>query len=357
MATGSLQDVSAPRSRAPAGSVAIVTLGCARNEVDSEELAGTLTARGWQLAASEARRRGRGQHLRLHRLGQEGLDRHRAGGRRHRQEGGRGGLPGRTLRRPAGGRPHRGRRDAGLRLLRRASTTGSTTCWPAGRSPRTCPTDRRTLLPISPAQRPSAAAEVAVPGHRWGPRAPRVRLDDSPGRLPQAGVRAATAGAPSAPSRPSAARSCPARRPRSLAEARWLAEHGVRELVLVSENSTSYGKDLGDLRALEALLPELAAHRRHRLGAGLLPAAGRAAPVAAAGHRQHAGRAALLRPVLPARRPAAAAPDEAVRLDRVLPRPARRRPGAGAGRPVPAATSSSASPARPRTTSPSWSGS
>ena len=44
-----------------------------------------------------------------------------------------------------------------------------------------------------------------------------------------------------------------------LAEARWLAEHGVRELVLVSENSTSYGKDLGDLRALEKLLPELAA--------------------------------------------------------------------------------------------------
>ena len=33
----------------------------------------------------------------------------------------------------------------------------------------------------------------------------------------------------------------------------------MRELVLVSENSTSYGKDLGDLRLLEALLPELAA--------------------------------------------------------------------------------------------------
>jgi MiaB/RimO family radical SAM methylthiotransferase len=32
----------------------------------------------------------------------------------------------------------------------------------------------------------------------------------------------------------------------------------VRELVLVSENSTSYGKDLGDLRALEKLLPQLA---------------------------------------------------------------------------------------------------
>ena len=44
-----------------------------------------------------------------------------------------------------------------------------------------------------------------------------------------------------------------------LAEARWLAEQGVRELVLVSENSTSYGKDLGNLRLLEQLLPQLAA--------------------------------------------------------------------------------------------------
>ena len=44
-----------------------------------------------------------------------------------------------------------------------------------------------------------------------------------------------------------------------LAEARWLAEGGARELFLVSENSTSYGKDLGDLRLLETMLPELAA--------------------------------------------------------------------------------------------------
>jgi MiaB/RimO family radical SAM methylthiotransferase len=44
-----------------------------------------------------------------------------------------------------------------------------------------------------------------------------------------------------------------------LAEAEWLARSGVRELVLVSENSTSYGKDLGDPRALEKLLPQLAA--------------------------------------------------------------------------------------------------
>jgi len=43
-----------------------------------------------------------------------------------------------------------------------------------------------------------------------------------------------------------------------LAEARWLGEHDVREIFLVSENSTSYGKDLGDLSLLETMLPEIA---------------------------------------------------------------------------------------------------
>jgi MiaB/RimO family radical SAM methylthiotransferase len=50
------------------------------------------------------------------------------------------------------------------------------------------------------------------------------------------------------------------RRPSEVvAEARWLAAQGVKELFLVSENSTSYGKDLGDLGLLEKLLPELTA--------------------------------------------------------------------------------------------------
>lgn len=41
-------------------------------------------------------------------------------------------------------------------------------------------------------------------------------------------------------------------------EALWLGQQGVRELLLVSENSTSYGKDLGDIRLLEKLVPTLA---------------------------------------------------------------------------------------------------
>jgi MiaB/RimO family radical SAM methylthiotransferase len=41
------------------------------------------------------------------------------------------------------------------------------------------------------------------------------------------------------------------------AEASWLVTQGVREVFLVSENSTSYGKDLGDIAALEKLLGRL----------------------------------------------------------------------------------------------------
>ena len=43
-----------------------------------------------------------------------------------------------------------------------------------------------------------------------------------------------------------------------VAEARWLVSQGVREVMLVSENSSSYGKDLGQPQALEALLAALA---------------------------------------------------------------------------------------------------
>jgi MiaB/RimO family radical SAM methylthiotransferase len=43
-----------------------------------------------------------------------------------------------------------------------------------------------------------------------------------------------------------------------MTEAAWLVDQGVREVFLVSENSSSYGKDLGDVRLLERLLTELA---------------------------------------------------------------------------------------------------
>jgi ribosomal protein S12 methylthiotransferase len=120
------------------------------------------------------------------------------------------------------------------------------------------PRDRRELLPITPIARPAASVDVGIPGHAGGPTVLRRRLDDSavaPLKLASGCDRRCSFCAI-----PSFRGAFVSRPPQEvLAEARWLAEHGVREIVLVSENSTSYGKDLGDVRALESLLPRLAA--------------------------------------------------------------------------------------------------
>jgi MiaB/RimO family radical SAM methylthiotransferase len=135
----------------------------------------------------------------------------------------------------------------------------------AGRPPAAhAPRDRRSLLPITPVERSAAAAA-------------RVVTDLPAGVAPASGprvVRRRLEGGPVAPLKlasgcdrrcafcaiPSFRGSFVSRDPGEvLEEAHWLAEQGVRELVLVSENSTSYGKDLGDVRLLEKLLPDLAA--------------------------------------------------------------------------------------------------
>jgi ribosomal protein S12 methylthiotransferase len=117
------------------------------------------------------------------------------------------------------------------------------------------PRDRRTLLPISPVERTRAAAEAAIPGHDW---LRRRRLTGGPTAALKLASgcdrRCAFCAIPTF--RGAFVSRSPAE---VLGEAQWLAGQGVTELVLVSENSTSYGKDLGDLRALERLLPELAA--------------------------------------------------------------------------------------------------
>lgn len=131
------------------------------------------------------------------------------------------------------------------------------------------PRDRRKLLPLSPVERQAAAAEVAVPGHgapedlpdglapASGPRTLRKRLDDNP----VASVKLASGcdRRCSFCAIPAFRGSFISRRPSDvLHEAQWLAGEGVREVVLVSENNTSYGKDLGDIRLLETLLGEVA---------------------------------------------------------------------------------------------------
>lgn len=108
------------------------------------------------------------------------------------------------------------------------------------------PSDRRRLLPISPADRPNA---VVTRRSRLttGPTA-NLKLAEGCDR------RCTFCAIPAFRGRFSS------RRPHDVIdEARWLGADGVKELFLVSENSTSYGKDLGDLRLLETLLPELAA--------------------------------------------------------------------------------------------------
>jgi ribosomal protein S12 methylthiotransferase RimO len=131
--------------------------------------------------------------------------------------------------------------------------------------------DRRTLLPVSPARRQEAR------GAQENGESRAVDLTDlPPGVAPASGppvLRRRLAGGVAAPLKiasgcdrrcsfcaiPSFRGSFVSRRPHELLkEAEWLAGQGVRELVLVSENSTSYGKDLGDLRLLETVLPELA---------------------------------------------------------------------------------------------------
>ncbi|GAA2032951.1 30S ribosomal protein S12 methylthiotransferase RimO [Catenulispora yoronensis] len=295
---------SAPASAPERRTVALVTLGCARNDVDSEELAGRLAADGWDLvedpngadiavvntcgfveaakkdsidtliAAADAKEEGTGPKAVVavgclaERYGQQLAE----------------ALP---------------EADAVLSFDDYQDISSRLGAILHGERPVShVPRDRRTLLPLSPVDRQAAKDGVAVPGH--GDHA-AATADDATGTTGTNGATAATAATdqrPDDPTLPTVAppnrsvlrkrlddgpsaplklasgcdRRCsfcaiPAfrgsylsRRPHDiLDEARWLASQGVRELVLVSENSTSYGKDLGDIKLLETLLPELAA--------------------------------------------------------------------------------------------------
>ncbi|MCS0637679.1 30S ribosomal protein S12 methylthiotransferase RimO [Streptomyces sp. LP05-1] len=256
--------------------VALVTLGCARNEVDSEELAGRLAADGWELVPEaadadvavvntcgfvEAAKKDSVDAL----LEANDLKDH-----------------GRTQAVVAVGcMAERYGKELAEALPEADGVLGfddyadisdrlRTILGGGVHAPHT-PRDRRKLLPLSPVKRQEAAAEVALPGHgapsdlpeglapASGPRAPlRRRLDTSP----VASVKLASGcdRRCSFCAIPSFRGSFVSRRPSDvLGETRWLAEQGVKEVMLVSENNTSYGKDLGDIRLLESLLPELAA--------------------------------------------------------------------------------------------------
>ncbi len=235
--------------------VAMLTLGCARNEVDSEELAGRLAADGFRLVSNPAdadtvvvNTCGFVEQAKKDSVDAllEAADLKESAG-----NGGRtqavvavGCMSERYGKDLADSLPEV---DAVLGFDDYTDIAGRLRSIVAGEThhPHT-PSDRRLLLPISPAER--QAPDVA----------PRQRLESGPMaplKLASGCDRRCTFCAI-----PSFRGSFVSRRPSDvLAEARWLAGEGARELFLVSENSTSYGKDLGDLRLLETMLPELAA--------------------------------------------------------------------------------------------------
>ncbi|EAP99556.1 hypothetical protein JNB_05270 [Janibacter sp. HTCC2649] len=239
-------------------SVAVVTLGCTRNDVDSEELAGRLKAGGWTLVddASEADVAVVNTCGFVEQAKKDSIDSLIEASAL--KETGRtqkvvavGCLAERYGQTLADELPEA---DAVLGFDSYADmSTHLRTILDGGTVKSHVPSDRRKLLPLSPVTRQEASADVALPGHS----APRARLDSGP----WAPLKIA-----SGCDRRCAFCAIPmfrgsfvSRRPTDvIEEARWLATQGVRELFLVSENSTSYGKDLGDLALMDALLPELA---------------------------------------------------------------------------------------------------
>ena len=245
--------------------VALVTLGCARNEVDSEELAGRLAADGWSLVADadeadvavvntcgfvEAAKKDSIDTLLAAAEGKDG---------RTRAVVAVGCMAERYGEQLAEALPEA---DAVLGFDDYADISARLGAILAGEAhvPH-APRDRRTLLPIAPAQRQAVRRDAPdLPeglAPASGPRPVRLRLGSGPSaplKLASGCDRRCSFCAI-----PAFRGSFVSRRPAELVgEAAWLAEQGVRELVLVSENSTSYGKDLGDIRLLEKVLPQLA---------------------------------------------------------------------------------------------------
>ena len=248
--------------------VSLVTLGCARNEVDSEELAARLAAGGWAL-----REEGEDADVVLvntcgfiQAAKQESINEVIGAAESGVKVAAVGCLAERYGAELASALEEEDVDAQVLGFDDYADIAARLDDVLAGKKrPAHVARDRRTLLPVSPASRQQAKADR------------EVDLTDLPdGLAPASGpqvIRRRLAGGVTAPLKiasgcdrrcsfcaiPSFRGAFVSRRPPDLlAEAQWLAASGVRELLLVSENSTSYGKDLGDLRLLETVLPELA---------------------------------------------------------------------------------------------------
>nr|WP_184690857.1 30S ribosomal protein S12 methylthiotransferase RimO [Saccharothrix tamanrassetensis] len=235
----------------------MLTLGCARNEVDSEELAGRLTAGGWQLVDDEA------DVIVVNTCGfvesakKDSVDTLLAAADSGAKVVAVGCMAERYGTELADSLPEANAVLGFDHYENLADRLDDVLDGKALESHK--PVDRRTLLPLTPVQRPKAAEEVQVPGHGWGPRVLRTRLEDTP--VAPLKIASGCDRRCSFCAIPSFRGAFVSRHPDEVvAEARWLAEQGVREVFLVSENSTSYAKDLPrELGGLENLLERLAA--------------------------------------------------------------------------------------------------
>ena len=234
--------------------VAVVTLGCSRNEVDSEELAGRLAADGWTLVEDvesaevalvntcgfieSAKKDSIDALLEANSLKGHGTTRAVVAvgcmAERYGQE-------------LASALPEA---DAILGFDDYKDISARLQSIVAGNKhvPH-IPRDRRALLPIAPVDRADNRISEEFTRKRLGtdPWAPLKIASGCDRRCSFCAI-------------PYFRGSFVSRRPHEIMdEARWLVANGVTELFLVSENTTSYGKDLGDLQLMEKILPEIAA--------------------------------------------------------------------------------------------------
>ena len=234
--------------------VAVVTLGCARNEVDSEELAGRLAADGWTLVddvesaevalvntcgfIESAKKDSVDALLEANSLKGHGTTRAVVAV---------GCMAERYGNELAEALPEA---DAILGFDDYKDISARLQSIVAGEKHTAhVPRDRRALLPIAPAARADAREIEEFSRKRLGntPWAPLKIASGCDRRCSFCAI-------------PYFRGSFVSRRPTEIiSEARWLAENGVSEMFLVSENTTSYGKDLGDLQLMEKILPEIAA--------------------------------------------------------------------------------------------------